>query len=385
MTERDLIEKRLQELYDFNRGALYSNSLIEAQAAFQQGDFVKTLELVRASGELFEKRHKKKLQQDPERPDGKRRASREERLALEGKQSKIREIFRIFDEVQTHLEKMAKLQRLGCPGPMAESGTPAGAQPAAQLPQGFQAEYAAAQTTDARYQVISRYFDLQPVSSDQDIRPDTFYYVRAKESHLIRSSPGESGRDPVPMTVVPSGQRMKPVARQKLLELGKKAQLLRLMPKSPGEAARQSSPAKSDQGSVPDGSTALTEPKKAYSECVIDMGSFAQLLTAAQQSGIVPNADQIGHLRDREFRMGKYQTAFNTIERLSVRFNQAATARQHKLRREEIDYKSGVLKMSPKEWQRKKQRDTLQTQKIERARRQFARVLDGLRLRIVSE
>jgi len=44
-----------------------------------------------------------------------------------------------------------------------------------------------------------------------------------------------------------------------------------------------------------------------------------------------------------------------------------------------------VLKMSPKEWQKKKQRDTLQTQKIERARRQFARVLDGLRIRIVSE
>ena len=83
--------------------------------------------------------------------------------------------------------------------------------------------------------------------------------------------------------------------------------------------------------------------------------------------------------------MGKHQTAFDIIERLSVRFSQTAAARQQKLRAEELKYKSGVLKMSPKQWQQKKQRDTLQTQKIERARRNFARVLDGLRILLVSK
>jgi len=43
-------------------------------------------------------------------------------------------------------------------------------------------------------------------------------------------------------------------------------------------------------------------------------------------------------------------------------------------------YRSGTLKRTPKEWQAKKQRDTLQTQQIERARRSFARVLSGLRV-----
>lgn len=385
MTERDLIARHLQDLYAFNRGALYSNSLVQAQTAFEQGDFVKTLELVRASSELFGKRHKKKFAEDLRSPDGKRELSKKERLALESKQSRIKEILGIFEEVLGHLEKMARLQRLGRPQPAGESGTPGGAPPAAQLPKGFRAEYEAAQTTYARYQVVRRHFDFRPVGSDQDVTPDTLYYVRGKESHLIRSSPGEPHAEPVPMTVVPSGQRMKPVPRQKLLELGRRAQLLRLAPKAPGEADRRSRPPKGDQAPLVDSSTAPIEPKKDYAECVIDMGSFTQLLAAAQQSEIVPNADQIAHVRDREFRTGKYLTAFNTIERLSVGLIQAATARQQRLRREEIDYKSGVLKMSPKEWQLKKQRDTLQTQKIERARRHFARVLDGLRVFIASK
>jgi hypothetical protein len=124
--------------------------------------------------------------------------------------------------------------------------------------------------------------------------------------------------------------------------------------------------------------------QKSYTECLIDLGSFTQLLTSAQQSEIVPNADQIAHVRDREFRTGKHQTAFEAIERLFVKFNLVAAQREQKLRREEIDYKSGVLKMSPKQWQLKKQRDMLQTQKIERARRHFTRVLDGLRVLMAS-
>jgi len=63
-----------------------------------------------------------------------------------------------------------------------------------------------------------------------------------------------------------------------------------------------------------------------------------------------------------------------------VRFSQASTRRQQKLRAEEVRYRSGAVKMSPKQWQQKKQRDTAQTLVIERTRRKFAKVLDGLRL-----
>ena len=53
-------------------------------------------------------------------------------------------------------------------------------------------------------------------------------------------------------------------------------------------------------------------------------------------------------------------------------------SRQAELRREEMQYKSGTLKMSPKEWLLRQRRETEKTQKIDRARRQFTRVLDGL-------
>ena len=36
--------------------------------------------------------------------------------------------------------------------------------------------------------------------------------------------------------------------------------------------------------------------------------------------------------------------------------------------------------MTPKEWMQRQRQATEQTQKIDRARRQFARVLDGLRV-----
>ena len=63
----------------------------------------------------------------------------------------------------------------------------------------------------------------------------------------------------------------------------------------------------------------------------------------------------------------------------------AAARRQGELRREEIAYKSGVLKMKFQEWLLRQQRVTAQTQMIERARRQFAIVLDGLNAMRASE
>ena len=54
--------------------------------------------------------------------------------------------------------------------------------------------------------------------------------------------------------------------------------------------------------------------------------------------------------------------------------------RQGELRRQEMQYKSGTLKMSPREWMLRQRQEMERTQKIDRARRQFTRVLDGLRV-----
>jgi hypothetical protein len=109
-----------------------------------------------------------------------------------------------------------------------------------------------------------------------------------------------------------------------------------------------------------------------------DRGAFTQLLTAAQQSGLVVNAEAIINVRDRELRAGRYQKAFDTIEGIYMQVNAQIGKRQDALRQEELQYRSGALKMSPKDWLMRQQRERDKTQRIERARRQFARVLDGL-------
>lgn len=117
----------------------------------------------------------------------------------------------------------------------------------------------------------------------------------------------------------------------------------------------------------------------------IDAGTFTQLQTAAQQTGLVPNADTIGFVREHEFRVGKYREAFDRIEAVYQQLRAAADQRQQKIRQDTVLYKSGVLKMSPKDWMQRVQRETAQSQVIDRAIRYFLRVLDGLRILVASE
>jgi hypothetical protein len=117
----------------------------------------------------------------------------------------------------------------------------------------------------------------------------------------------------------------------------------------------------------------------------IEFGAFTQLLTASQQCGLVANADAIVTARDREFRLGRYQRAFDIIEGLYLQLNARAAQRQGELRQQEMQYKSGTLKLTPREWMLRQRQATEQAQKIERARRQFARLLDGLRVLRASQ
>lgn len=112
----------------------------------------------------------------------------------------------------------------------------------------------------------------------------------------------------------------------------------------------------------------------------LDVAAFTQLYTAAQQCGLVPNADAILSARDREFVHGHYQRALEMIEGLSSQLSAQATRRQQELRQEETQFRAGTLKMSPKQWFIRQRQAREQTQKIDRARRYFARVLDGLRV-----
>jgi hypothetical protein len=115
------------------------------------------------------------------------------------------------------------------------------------------------------------------------------------------------------------------------------------------------------------------------------MATFAQLIAAIQQSGLSLNVDAIHSVADREFRDGRYQRAFDVIEGVYLQMNAQVGRRQAELRRQETQYKSGALKMPPKEWLLRQRRETEKTQKIERARRHCARILDGLNVLRASQ
>jgi hypothetical protein len=110
----------------------------------------------------------------------------------------------------------------------------------------------------------------------------------------------------------------------------------------------------------------------------LDMTTFAQLIAAIQQAGLSLNVEAIHSACDREFREGRYRRAFDVIEGVYVQMNAQVQRRQGELRQQELQYKSGTLKMTPKEWMLRQRCETEKTQNIERARRHCARILDGL-------
>jgi len=112
---------------------------------------------------------------------------------------------------------------------------------------------------------------------------------------------------------------------------------------------------------------------------ILDVGSFSQLIDAAQRSGLVPGIATIIQVRDCEFRLGRYQQALQLIESQFQGFVGRAAQRTQQLAREDLDIASGRIKMSGRELQIKRQRDRQQTQAVDRARTRFSRVLEGLR------
>jgi hypothetical protein len=112
---------------------------------------------------------------------------------------------------------------------------------------------------------------------------------------------------------------------------------------------------------------------------ILDVGSFSQLIDAAQRSGLVPGIATIIQVRDCEFRLGRYQQALQLIESQLQGFVGRAAQRTQQLAREDLDIASGRIRMSGRELQIKRQRDRQQTQAVDRARTRFSRVVEGLR------
>lgn len=376
------IAEELDNLYVLVRGTLYANALNEAKKTFQAQNYLETLRLVRETGELHRRTHLQAFKQDPEKSG----LDKKEVQKLRDKQAKINGALKRFNELVERLEKMAHLKPLKPKAPVFTKPQFAHKPRAApRLSEAFCAEFQAAQNGEAQFKSICEQFHATAVESEEDIKPDGLYSLwNQGQIHLIRCAQREGTPAMFTMVMVLSGKSLKPIPLEKLLEFGRKQLLHRLMPKNQTESGTESQMRQASEEARTNGSVEMMEQSKGLALCLLDMGSFSQLQTAAQQTGLLPNADAIGFVRDHEFRTKKYQEAFDRIEGLFIHLRTAAEQRAQKLRQEDLDYRSGTLKMSPKAWMLKQQRDTALTQQINRALRYFTRVLDGLRIMMTA-
>ena len=206
----------------------------------------------------------------------------------------------------------------------------------------FRREYETASSSRLQLATIRRYFDVRRVSSSHDVIVDELYFLRGKEhTYLIQIQDVTPGGDEMPIQLALSGQLMKPISKQKLLDLGNRRSLVRLVPKQ-----QDSVDDSSNTHEILSESRDDTDAEPQRSE-ILDIGSFTQLLDAAERSGLIANAGLIAHVRDREFRRKDYQKAFQVIEGLFGKFSAAATQRDQRLRRENLDIASGKVSHVP--------------------------------------
>ncbi len=368
-------EEDLEELYLLVQGAPYANTVIDAQVSLSQKDYATSLQLIESARERFRQSHSRTLRQDVTPDEDATEQEKKQARRDKQRQDRCKSVLAAFDDVIDILGRMIKL-RVGTSGSSREeSGEHATVATLLQPGSAFRNEYETAHSTRVQLATLRRYFDVQCVSGLSDIQCDELYFVRSKEQvYLVCVTESDGEREQVSIRVALSGQRMRPIPLSKFLEMGKRQSLVRLVPKG------------SEPTSDAEGAAKILEDLSAdagsesHGNEVLDTGSFSQLLDAALRSGLVANADLIAQVRDSEFRRKNYQKAFQILEVLYGKFSAAATQRDQKLRRENVDIASGKVRMSPKQLMEKRARDIAETQLVDRARIRFMRVLEGLRV-----
>jgi hypothetical protein len=352
--------QELDELYVALRGSPYVTALYEAKKAFLAKNYFEALRMVRNTGELHHRAHLYLLQSDP----AAERRHKEEAEKIAAKRAKLKSILERFEDVVQRLDKLARVQSdepQALVSPMTQKQIDAHPEPA--VSEAFREQFRTAADEAAQLRIIHEWFHLQPVSAEKSLQLGALYCLRNQgQFHLLRYKQRNAAMATLGFESVVTGKSLKPIELEVVLGLGAKELLHRMLPKP--------QPAPIDDSDTSDD----------YTVSIINKGSFTQLQMAAQATGLLSNADAIGFIRDHEFRIKKYQEAFDRVEGLFIHLRTAADQRTQRLRQEEINYKSGVLRMSPKEWLMKQQRETALTQLILRALRYFTKVMDGLRI-----
>jgi hypothetical protein len=373
-------EQDLEELYLLVQGAPFANLLLDAKSALMQRDHSQVLELVSTARHRFRQQHARTLRKGDE-PGADSAPTSKEDARQRQKCERVRLVLEALDDTVATLERMIKL-RAGSAVAAREAAEREAAPFASLLSMEFRKEYERASTPHTQTMAIRRHFAVaSPTAGDDrqdDLQEGQLYFLRGKEhAYLVVLGATDAEDGQVPLRLALTGQVMRPVARDKLLEMACRRHFVRLVPRpteSVGLSAEDEHDATLDMSSTNDPTAGTADQGR------IDKGTFTQLFDAAQRSGLVANADLIAHTRDREFRLKDYQKAFQLMEGLFGKFTGLAIQREQRLRREELDIAAGKLQMSPKQLMEKRARDIAESQLVDRARSKFLRLLEGLRI-----
>ena len=350
----------LHELKTTVAEARYENDFNNAKATFMRQEYEVVAAHLEEIRETYAGAQVRTLNRDPKAKG----LSRKEARLLTGKQDTARQTLRRFDAIieALHLKADIEAKRLGIPTKSDSS-----ANVSRGLAPEFVQSFGAAADVAAQAKVVDKFFCTLPVNTTGDVKPATLYAHREADSlTLLVTADRFPTSTVIPINNVLTGKSLKPLGMQDFLEQGKRERLVELQPRQ-----RNGSPQKEARAAASD------EPTTRFTS--LDLTAFNQLVLAADQSGLISSIP-ISNARDQHFRQERYHHAFSAIERAYQEFSTKAGQRTTKLRQEEQAYKRGRLKMSPKQWQEKQRKDAAQTQKVERARKHFKLVLDGLRL-----
>ena len=350
----------LHELKTTVAEARYENDFNNAKATFMRQEYEVVAAHLEEIRETYAGAQMRTLNRDPKAKD----LSRKEARLLASKQATARDALKRFDAVieALHLKADVEAKRLGIPHKAhTNEAVSRGLAP------DFVQSFGAASDVAAQAKVVDKFFCALPVNTTGDVKPATLYAHRTGQSlTLLVTADRFPTSTVIPINNVLTGKRLKPLGMQDFLKLGKSEQLVELQSRQRNGTTQKETPAAASDEST----TRFTS---------LDLTAFNQLVLAADQSGLMSSIP-ISNARDQHFRQERYQHAFSAIERAYQEFTTKAGQRTAKLRQEEQAYKRGRLEMSPKKWQEKQRKDAAQTQKVERARKHFKLVLDGLRL-----
>ncbi|WP_417739651.1 hypothetical protein [Rosistilla oblonga] len=414
-------EQDFKDLYGLMRGNSDATSVMDAQGLFALKDYQQTLEKLQGIQQRYESSKIRVMRTKIEESGGRKSSEQEAKeRRLQKKQTRYREVMEKLDEMQAALPTL--IQRAEArkareqsqqaavvdqshedtiDGEASEELTHSGEEQSPSLEQ-FIREFVAAPAATNQRDLIDRCFKVRPVSDAKDVRAGELYFIDGGGQTYLALVRKSDNPERVRLKSAITGERLRTIDLPTFLKLGQRDRVVRLKPlpqnsggsqrsqtstsapaPTPAPQSTAAAPPIEDDDDVVIGGNALQE--SAETAKILDKGAFSQLADAANRSGICPGADLIAHVRDRDFRLGNFQDALQTMEGIYGKFTAAAASRTAQLRQEDAAIQSGRVKMSPKDLAAKRARDAAQNQLVERARNRFSRVLDGLRVLLRKE